>query len=190
MIGDVGCNVRRRCGKPPEGENDVPHPDDERRRKILRALEADARRTPAELATLVGIDESEASAMVDTLERQGVIRAYRTVVDWDRIDPDRVVAFIDVSVTPQRDVGFDQVAARIYRHQEVRSVHLVSGGHDLRVVVDGATMREIAAFVGEKLAPIDHVTATNTHFLLKRYKEEGLILIEEPADDDRLAVTP
>ena len=162
----------------------------ERIRKILRALEADARRTPADLATLVGLDEAEAAAVVADLERRGVIRAYRAVVDWERISPERVVAFIDVSVTPQRDVGFDQVAARIYRHPEVRSVHLVSGGHDLRVVVEGPTMREIAAFVGEKLAPIDHVTATNTHFLLKRYKEEGLVLIDEPADDDRLAVTP
>ena len=164
--------------------------EDDRIRKILRALEADARRTPADLAALIGIGADEAAAIVAGLERRGVIRAYRTVVDWDRVTPDRVVAFIDVSVTPQRDVGFDQVAARIYRHPEVRSVHLVSGGHDLRVVVEGPTIREISAFVGEKLAPIDHVTATNTHFLLKAYKEDGLILIEEPADDDRLAVTP
>jgi DNA-binding Lrp family transcriptional regulator len=168
----------------------VPEADEERTRKILRALEADARRTPADLAALVGIGADEAANIVAGLERRGVIRAYRTVVDWDRVSPDRVVAFIDVSVTPQRDVGFDQVAARIYRHPEVRSVHLVSGGHDLRVVVEGPTIREISAFVGEKLAPIDHVTATNTHFLLKAYKEEHSILVEEPADDDRLAVTP
>jgi DNA-binding Lrp family transcriptional regulator len=167
--------------------------DDEgagRVRRILRALEADARRTPADLAKLVGCDEAEAAATVADLERRGIIRAYRTVIDWERVTPDRVVAFIDVSVTPQRDVGFDQVAARIYRHPEVRSVHLVSGGHDLRVVVEGPTIREISAFVGEKLAPIDHVTATNTHFLLRAYKEDGTILTEDPADDDRLAVAP
>jgi DNA-binding Lrp family transcriptional regulator len=168
----------------------VPEADEERTRKILRALEADARRTPADLAALVGIGADEAARIVVGLERRGVIRAYRTVVDWDRVSPDRVVAFIDVSVTPQRDVGFDQVAARIYRHPEVRSVHLVSGGHDLRVVVEGPTIREISAFVGEKLAPIDHVTATNTHFLLKAYKEDGLVLVEDEADDDRLAVAP
>ena len=103
---------------------------------------------------------------------------------------ERVVAFIDVSVSPQRDVGFDQVAARIYRHPEVRSVHLVSGGHDLRVIVEGDSLHDVAAFVAEKLAPIDHVTATNTHFLLKAYKEDGEVLIDEPADDDRLAVAP
>jgi len=177
-------------GTPTVVEGNVPDGDEERICKILRALEADARRTPAVLATLVGVEEEDAAAIVADLERRGVIRAYRTVVDWERVALERVVAFIDVSVTPQRDVGFDQVAARIYRHPEVRSVHLVSGGHDLRIVVEGPTMREIAAFVGEKLAPIDHVTATNTHFLLKRYKEEGLVLIEEPADDDRLPVTP
>ncbi len=164
--------------------------EDERTRKLLRALEADARRTPAELAMLVGIDETEAAATVANLERRGVIRAYRTVVDWERIVPERVVAFIDVSVTPQRDVGFDQVAARIYRHPEVRSVHLVSGGHDLRVIVEGDSLHDVAAFVAEKLAPIDHVTATNTHFLLKTYKEDGEVLVEEHADDDRLAVAP
>ena len=168
----------------------MPEADEERTRKILRALEADARRTPADLAALVGIGADEAARIVVGLERRGVIRAYRTVVDWDKVTPDRVLAFIDVSVTPQRDVGFDQVAARIYRHPEVRSVHLVSGGHDLRVVVEGPTIREISAFVGEKLAPIDHVTATNTHFLLKAYKEDGLVLVEDEADDDRLAVTP
>ncbi len=164
--------------------------DATRVRKILRALEADARRTPADLARMIGCTEDEASATVEGLERRGIIRAYRTVIDWERVTPDRVIAFIDVSVTPQRDVGFDQVAARIYRHPEVRSVHLVSGGHDLRVVVEGPTIRDISSFVSEKLAPIDHVTATNTHFLLKAYKEDGLILTEDPADDDRLAVTP
>lgn len=166
--------------------------DDEaaRVRKILRALETDARRTAADLAQMVGCTEDEAAAVVDDLERRGIVRAYRTVIDWERVTPDRVIAFIDVSVTPQRDVGFDQVAARIYRHPEVRSVHLVSGGHDLRVVVEGPTIRDISSFVSEKLAPIDHVTATNTHFLLKAFKEDGLILTEDPADDDRLAVTP
>jgi DNA-binding Lrp family transcriptional regulator len=162
----------------------------DRTRRVLRALEADARRTPAQIAALTGLLEEETAALIADLERRGIIRAYRAVVDWERMTPDRVVAFIDVSVTPQRDVGFDQVAARIYRHPEVRSVHLVSGGHDLRVVVEGPTIREISQFVGEKLAPIDHVTATNTHFLLRAYKEDGIVLSEDPEDDGRLAVTP
>lgn len=158
-------------------------------RKILRALEGDARRGPAQIARMVGVAEEEVAAAIARLERDGVIRGYRTAIDWDRVE-ERVVAFIDVGVSPQRDVGFDQVAARIYRHPEVRSVHLVSGGHDLRVVVEGAGIREVAAFVAEKLSSIDHVTATNTHFLLRAYKEDGKVLIDETPDDDRLAVTP
>ena len=139
---------------------------------------------------MVGIDEADAAAAIERCERTGVIRSYRTVIAWDRVRDDRVVAFIDVSVSPQREVGFDQVAARIYRHPEVRSVHLVSGAGDLRVVVEGASLRDVALFVAEKLAPIDHVTATNTHFLLRAYKEDGEVLVEEHADDDRLAVAP
>ncbi len=159
-------------------------------RKVLRTLEQDARRTPEQVATLVGHSAERVATAIARLERSGIIRGYRTLVNWDRVAGERVVAFIDVSVSPQRDVGFEQVAARIYRHPEVRSVHLVSGGHDLRIVVEGSTMREVAAFVSEKLAPIDHVTATNTHFLLKAYKENNQVLIEEDTDDDRLAVAP
>ena len=159
-------------------------------RRVLAALVTDARRNPARIAELTGIAEDQILALVSQLERQRVIRGYRTVVDWDRLGDERVVAFIDVSVSPQREVGFDQVAARIYRHPEVRAAHLVSGGHDLRIIVEAPTMREIAQFVSEKLAPIDHVTATNTHFLLKAYKEDGDILVEDVAADGRLPVAP
>ncbi len=159
-------------------------------RRILAALMADARRDPSRLAALTGLPEDQVAATVAQLERQRVIRAYKTVIDWERLGDERVVAFIDVSVSPQREVGFDQVAARIYRHPEVRSVHLVSGGHDLRIIVEAPSMREIAQFVSEKLAPIDHVTATNTHFLLKAFKEDGDILVEDAPADGRLPVTP
>ncbi len=159
-------------------------------RRLLMALAADARRNPARLAALTGLPEDQVADIIGRLERARVIRGYKTVVDWERLGGERVVAFIDVSVSPQRDVGFDQVAARIYRHPEVRSVHLVSGGHDLRIIVEAPSMREIAQFVSEKLAPIDHVTATNTHFLLKAYKEDGDILVEDAPTDDRLPVTP
>ncbi len=159
-------------------------------RRVLAALIADARRDAGRLAALTGISQDQVIAIVSELERLRIIRGYRTVVDWDRLGDERVMAFIDVSVSPQREVGFDQVAARIYRHPEVRSVHLVSGGHDLRIIVEASTMREIAQFVSEKLAPIDHVTATNTHFLLKAYKIDGDILVEDAPADDRLPVTP
>ena len=159
-------------------------------RRVLAALVADARRDQERLAALAGLSADQVRDLVANLEQQKVIRGYKTVVDWDRLGAERVVAFIDVSVSPQREVGFDQVAARIYRHTEVRSVHLVSGGHDLRIVVEAPTMREISQFVSEKLAPIDHVTATNTHFLLKAYKEDGDVLVEDRPADDRLPVTP
>lgn len=159
-------------------------------RRVLAALVADARRDPERLAALAGLSAEQVRELIAALEQQRVIRGYKTVVDWERLGAERVVAFIDVSVSPQREVGFDQVAARIYRHPEVRSVHLVSGGHDLRIVVEAPTMREISQFVSEKLAPIDHVTATNTHFLLKAYKEDGDVLVEDRPADDRLPVTP
>jgi len=163
---------------------------DDVKRKILRALERDARLSNAQLARMTGVEETEVAAIVAGLERARVIRGHKTLIDWERAGEERVVAFIDVSVSPQREVGFDQVAARIYRHPEVKSVHLVSGSGDLRVVVEGPHMREVASFVAEKLAPIDHVTATNTHFLLKTYKEDGQIVADESTDDQRLAVTP
>ncbi len=122
-------------------------------------------------------------------EKAGVIRRYKTVIDWERAGDERVAAFIDVSVTPERGTGFDDIAARLYRFPEVRSVFLVSGGHDLRVIVEGSNIREVANFVAEKLATVDRVTATNTHFLLKRYKDDGDVFVEsEP--DQRLAVAP
>jgi DNA-binding Lrp family transcriptional regulator len=163
---------------------------DPRVRRLLAALLADARRDAARLAELTGLAEGEVTGLIAQLERQRVIRGYKAAINWERLGDERVVAFIEVSVSPQREVGFDQVAARIYRYPEVRSVHLVSGGHDLRVVVEAPTMREIAQFVSEKLAPIEHVTATNTHFLLKAYKEDGDILVEDVAADERLPVTP
>ena len=166
------------------------HPTADATRKILRALERDARLSPAQLAAMTGLPEPDVAAIVARCERDGIIRGHKTLIDWDRAGEERVVAFIDVSVSPQRDVGFDQVAARIYRHPEVKSVHLVSGTGDLRVIVEGPHMRDVAAFVAEKLAPIDHVTATNTHFLLKTYKEDGRVVAEESAEDGRLEVTP
>ena len=165
-------------------------PPDVTTRKILAALAKDARLDAARLAAMIGVDAGEVAAAVAKAERDGVIRRYKTVVDWERAGAETVVAFIDVGVSPQREVGFDQVAARIARYPEVRSVHLVSGGSDLRVLVEGESIRAIAAFVSEKLSPIDHVTGTNTHFLLKTYKEDGEVLAEDAPQDGRLAVAP
>jgi len=157
--------------------------------QILRVLERDARTPRPEIAAMVGVSVEEVERVIRECETSKAIRKYKTIVDWERLGEEGVVAFIDVQVSPAREVGFDDVAARIYRYPEVLSVHLVSGGHDLRVMVTGPTIREVAFFVAEKLATIDRVNSTATHFLLKRYKEDGEILVE-PDEDRRLAVTP
>jgi len=156
---------------------------------ILKILEQDARTTIAQIAAMTGKDEAAVRAKIEELERQGIIRRYKTVINWEKAGRDLVYAFIDVKVTPSRGVGFDDVAERIYKFPEVYSVYLVSGEFDLRVVVTGNSMKEVAFFVTEKLATIDRVQSTITHFVLKRYKEDSDIL-EEPSEDRRLPVTP
>lgn len=158
-------------------------------RDILRILEQDARTSPERIAELTDLDADTVRRQIAEWERAGVIRRYKTVVDWERYGEEKVYAYIDVSVTPERGAGFDAVAARIDRYPEVRSVALVSGGHDLRVMVEGSSIREVADFVAEKLATLDRVHATSTHFLLKRYKEDGDVFAEAE-QDSRLAVTP
>lgn len=158
-------------------------------KRILKILERDARTPLAQVAAMVGQSEEEVRRVVEECERKRIIRRYKTVIDWEKAGDQRVFAFIDVKVSPAREVGFDDVAARIYRFPEVHSVYLVSGGYDLRVVVEGRSMKEVAFFVAEKLATIDRVQSTDTHFLLKRYKEDEEI-IAESEEDRRLAVTP
>jgi DNA-binding Lrp family transcriptional regulator len=158
-------------------------------RQILTILERDARATPAQIAAQTGLTEADVSRQIQAWEQEGVIRRYKTVLDWEKYGEERVYAFIDVKVTPERGVGFDDVAERIYRYPEVHSVYLVSGAQDLRCMVIGRSMREIADFVAQKLATIDRVTGTSTHFLLKKYKDEGEIFAESEADH-RLMVAP
>ena len=157
--------------------------------EILRILEEDARLNADEIAAMTGKSPDEVKAVIEQCEQKGVIRRYKTVVDWEKLGAEPVMAFIDVKVSPERGVGFDDVAERIYRFPEVRAVYLVSGVHDLRVQVSGKSMKEVAFFVAEKLATIDRVMETITHFLLKKYKEDGVIF-EAPEGDRRLAVTP
>ncbi|HUV05240.1 MAG TPA: Lrp/AsnC family transcriptional regulator [Armatimonadota bacterium] len=157
--------------------------------EILRILEEDCRLSAEEIASMTGKSPDEVKATIEEYERKGIIRRYKTVIDWEKLGEEPVIAFIDVRVSPERGVGFDDVAERIYRFPEVRAVYLVSGPHDLRVQVSGKSMKEVAFFVAEKLATIDRVQSTNTHFLLKRYKEDGVIF-EAPEGDRRLAITP
>lgn len=158
-------------------------------RDILNILEQDARTPPERIAELTGHPISEVREHIAHWEKTGVIRRYKTVVDWERFGDERVTAIIDVSVTPERGAGFDDVAARIYRYPEVRTVLLLSGGYDLRVVVEGPSLKEVANFVSEKLATLDRVTATESHFLLKRYKEDGDVF-GDTENDHRLMVAP
>jgi DNA-binding Lrp family transcriptional regulator len=158
-------------------------------REILKVLEQDGRATPRQIAAQTGLAEETVAAQMSEWEAGGVIRRYKAVIDWERFGDERVFAFIDVKVTPERGVGFDDVAERIYRYPEVHSVYLVSGTQDLRCVLEGRTMREIADFVAQKLSTIDRVTSTSTHFLLKKYKDDGDIFAESEADH-RLMVAP
>lgn len=156
---------------------------------ILTVLEQDARTTPAQIAVMTGTTEEEVRREIAALEEKGIIRRYKTVINWEKAGRELVYAFIDVKVSPSRGVGFDAVAERIYRFPEVSSVYLVSGEYDIRVVVTGNSIQEIAFFVSEKLATIDHVQSCATHFVLKRYKVDSDIF-EEPTDDKRLIVSP
>ena len=157
--------------------------------EILTILEADARTPIERIARMTGRSEAEISAKIAEYEASGVIRHYKAIIDWDRAGAERVIAFIDVKVAPARDVGFDDIAERIYRFPEVHSVWLVSGDYDLRVVIEGATVPQVGLFVAQKLSTLERVHATSTHFLLKRYKENDVIFVDE-AKDERLSVAP
>jgi len=151
-------------------------------KEILRILERDARRTPQQIAAMTGTPAEQVEEAIKKAESDRTILKYKTVINWDKLGEEQVRALVEVRVAPQRDVGFDAIAERIYRFPEARSVYLVSGTYDLAVLVEGATMQEVASFVSQKLAPLESVQGTVTHFLLKRYKEDGEVLgVEERA---------
>ncbi len=157
--------------------------------EILQLLVGNARLTSGEIAERTGRPEGEVKKAITKLEKDRVIRRYKTVVDWEKMGEEHVFGFIEVRVSPEREVGFDAVAERIMGFPEVHSLYLMSGTYDLLVVVEGKTMREVAYFVAERLAPLDHVISTATHFVLKRYKVDGDVM-EERAESKRLPVTP
>lgn len=157
--------------------------------EILELLAQDARLTPAQIAERTGQSEAEVKKIIAKLETDKVIRRYKTVIDWEKTGVEHVFGFIEVRVSPERDVGFDAVAERIMKFPEVHSLYLMSGTYDLLVVVQGKTMREVAFFVAEKLATLDQVLSTATHFVLKRYKVDGDEMVEHQGVK-RLSVTP
>ena len=157
--------------------------------ELLTILEQNARLSVDELATMTGRDTKEVEKTVKNYEKKGVIIKYKTVINWDRVQDKRdVLALIEVKVTPQKDVGFDMVAGRIHKFPEVKSCYLLSGTYDLLLVVEGKDIHTIANFVSEKLAPLDSVKGTVTHFMLKKYKEDGETL-EKEEKNKRLAIT-
>lgn len=156
---------------------------------LLKLLRDAARSTPARLAKLLGLTESEVEAKIADYERQQVILGYRAVLNEEKLGVDTVRAVIEVRITPEREGGYDRIAERIARYAEVRSCYLMSGAYDLLVIVEGGGLREVAMFVSEKLATIPGVLSTATHFMLKPYKEQGIAMKPE-RHEERLAVSP
>lgn len=155
--------------------------------KIFQALEKDARLTPDQIANMTGATVNEVQKVIKKAEKDGTIVKYKTVINWTGLGEEQVWALVEVKVVPQKNVGFGAIAERIYRFPQVKSVYLASGTYDLAILIAGKTMQEIAVFVSEKLAPMDTVQGTVTHFILKKYKEDGVIL-EDEGEPRRLGV--
>jgi DNA-binding Lrp family transcriptional regulator len=157
--------------------------------ELLELLEKDYTLTVEQLATMLNKSQAEVAALIDRLEAEKIIVKYQTIVNWEKAGVDRVTAVIDVKITPQREVGFDSIAERIYRFPEVRSLYLMSGAYDLLVMVEGKDLKEVSQFVSNRLSTIEGVLSTTTHFMLKMYKESGVI-VEDEEEDRRLVVSP
>jgi DNA-binding Lrp family transcriptional regulator len=151
--------------------------------KILSLLENDAKLTTEQLAAMLGKTDAEISDAVKAYEKAGIIKAYKALIDWDKAGRESITALIEVKVTPQRDFGFEQVAERIMQFDEVSSCYLMSGGFDLLVMVEGSSFKEVAMFVAERLAPLDNVLSTGTHFILRKYKDKGVLFGAEKPDE-------
>lgn len=151
--------------------------------QILQMLEKDCRLTAEQLAQKCGRDVEEIKATIRKLENEGVILGYKALIDWDKTDREYVSAVIELKITPQRDRGFDKIAEKLINYPEVQSVHLMSGGYDLMLIIEGKTMKEVAFFVSFKLAPMEGVMGTATHFVLKKYKDKGVIYRGELKDE-------
>jgi DNA-binding Lrp family transcriptional regulator len=157
--------------------------------KIIDLLKEDARRSSELIATLLGTEEEVVAAAIREMEADNIIAKYATVVNWSKVDSDKVTALIEVQITPERGRGFDAIAERIYLYPEVKSVYLMSGAYDLLVEIEGRTLKEVASFVSNKLSPLDRILSTKTHFILKKYKQDGIIF-EDHEDDQRMLITP
>ena len=159
------------------------------REKILTFIEKNSRINLKELAIMLGVDEASVANEIAAMEQENVICGYHTLIDWDKAGLEKVTAMIEVRVTPQRGMGFDKIAERIYNYPEVKSVYLISGGFDLMVTLEGKTLREVSQFVTDKLSTLDQVLSTKTNFILKKYKDHGTVMAET-SKDERIFMTP
>ena len=155
------------------------------REKILTFIEKNSRIDLNELAIMLGVDEASVVKELEAMENERIICGYHTLIDWDKTNVEKVNALIEVRVTPQRGMGFDKIAERIYNYPEVNSVYLISGGFDLMVTLEGKTLREVSQFVTDKLSTLDQVLSTKTNFILKKYKDHGTVMTGPAKKDER-----
>lgn len=159
------------------------------REKILQVIEKNSRINMKELAIILGCEEIDVVNEIVKMEEEGVICGYHTLIDWEKTSIDKVSALIEVRVTPQRGQGFDNIAERIYKYPEVNAVYLISGGYDLLISLEGKSLKEISAFVSDKLSTLESVLSTATHFVLKKYKDHGTVLAKK-YEDTREKIMP
>lgn len=153
---------------------------------ILKIIEKDGLASPEKIAEITGRDVETVKKQISELKESGIIAGYKAVVNWDKYDANTVIALIDVKMSPQLGSGYDRVASKIYNYSFVKSVYLMSGGYDLSITIEGKSLKEIANFVSEKLAPMECILSTTTHFILRKYKEEGFILDGSEDKDGRV----
>ena len=159
------------------------------REQILRLLERNSKMDPEEIAVMIGSSREVVVEEIKQMERENIICGYNTLVNWDKAGTEKVTALIEVRVTPQRGKGFGHIAERIYNYPEVQSVYLISGAYDLLVILDGKTLKEVSGFVTNKLSTLESVISTATHFILKKYKDDGIIFGREK-EEKRMSITP
>ena len=159
------------------------------REKILSLLEKISRIDIKDVAVMLGVSEVEVANEIAAMEKENIICGYNTIIDWSKTGDEKVIALIEVKVTPQRGLGFDKIAERLYQYNEVTSVYLMSGGFDFTVIIEDKTMKAVAQFVADKLSPLETVLSTSTHFVLKKYKDYGTVL-GSTHKDERILITP
>lgn len=160
------------------------------KKQILDIISKNSRISLEDLSAMLNVEKEQVEQCIREMEDENVICGYPTLINWDNTENEKVTALIEVKVTPQRDMGFNKVAERIYRFEEVESVYLMSGGFDLTVMIQGKSMKEVSRFVSEKLSTLEYVNSTATYFVLKKYKEHGLVMTADKNETERMLITP